>query len=260
MSNLNGNFSLGNEEDVKKKTPKSTNIVVDVPGLNEFKIEDENDEEDEEDAIINPGVNQNNNQNTLVMPVVTNTSNNTSLPISLFPSSSSEVHYIADNNINNRNFSNDNQQGRRNNTSDNLNYLPKLNLLLSQKASLIAEFKKAYPWRPRIFGHHHHDRRNAVCKAILNAHNLETIQAIIDNQIHITELRKVDTGTMSQNLPKHSQNNSPSSSVDNTQTSAGTLADKWSTTSKNRFSENSGYVKAIKALQEKALSYSTNNV
>ncbi len=53
------------------------------------------------------------------------------------------------------------------------------------KWQIIAVLKQKYPWRPRVFGHHHGERMAGVCDAILDAKSSQQVQLILQNQCDI---------------------------------------------------------------------------
>ncbi len=99
------------------------------------------------------------------------------------------------------------------------------------KNSIISILEKKYSWKPRLFGHHHHNRCVAVSKAIKKAQSFSEIKLILLNQSNMENTKE------KQFLPINND----------------ILSWRWSElllNSEKTTTQNSGYQKAIAAALE----------
>lgn len=101
--------------------------------------------------------------------------------------------------------------------------------LAQHKQKVIDMLEQQYSWRPRMFGHHHHDRRVALCKAIGEAKTMQQIQLTLANQASLTQ-----SATSVQPINKTC------------------LFSRWASSDhlKNKIPAGSGYLKAVQEAQK----------
>lgn len=111
------------------------------------------------------------------------------------------------------------------------------------KEVIAARLEALYPWRPSLFsffsfGHHHHNRRVAVCAAIRGAATKEQITAILQHQTKL--LFTADTP--------------PVPNVDVAQLYCPSLSRTWLGVPRNRMDISSGYYDAVHTLYLEVMS------